>query len=72
MGKDIVKDCDDGVKRIDNWKLQEALTAGMAQLQREIDELEKNTTSETTSDELCKETYRPVTKRHNEVKVLRR
>lgn len=71
MGKDIVKDCDDGVKRIDNWKLQEALTAGMAQLQREIDELEKNT-SETTSDELCKETYRPVTKRKNEVKVLRR
>lgn len=68
MGKDIVKNCDDGVKRIDNWKLQEALTAGMAQLQREIDELEKKS----TSDELCKETYRPVTKRKNTSKVVRR
>ncbi len=31
---------DDGVKRIDQWKLMESLTAGIAQLQREIDELE--------------------------------
>lgn len=30
---------DDGVKRIDQWKLMESLTAGIAQLQREIDEL---------------------------------
>lgn len=29
----------DGVKRIDQWKLMESLTAGIAQLQREIDEL---------------------------------
>lgn len=68
MGKDIVKNCDDGVKRIDNWKLQEALTAGMAQLQREIDELEKKS----TSDELCKETYRPVRKQKNKNKVERK
>lgn len=42
MGKKmgIVKEGSDGVKRIDNWKLQEALMAGIAQLQREIDELE--------------------------------
>lgn len=33
----------DGVKRIDNWKLLEAVTAGIAQLQREIDELENTT-----------------------------
>ena len=31
---------DDGVKRIDQWKLMESLTAGIAQLQREIDALE--------------------------------
>lgn len=31
---------DDGIKRIDQWKLMESLTAGIAQLQREIDELE--------------------------------
>ena len=68
MGKDIVKEGDDGVKRIDNWKLQEALTAGMAQLQREIDELEKKS----TSDELCKETYRTVTKQKNKNKAERR
>ena len=30
---------DDGIKRIDQWKLMESLTAGIAQLQREIDEL---------------------------------
>ena len=42
---DLFKDCvvegEDGYKRIDQWKLNEALTAGMAQLQREIDELEQ-------------------------------
>ena len=37
---DAVSTGDDGVKRIDQWKLMESLTAGIAQLQREIDELE--------------------------------
>lgn len=52
---------------INQWRVLENIVALAAQLQREIDELEK-----TTSDELCKETYRPVKKRKNEVKVLRR
>lgn len=34
-----VKNCSDGVKRIDQWKLLESVTAATAQLQREIDEL---------------------------------
>ena len=37
---DAVSTGDDGVKRIDQWKLMESLTAGIAQLQREIDALE--------------------------------
>lgn len=37
---DAVSNGDDGVKRIDQWKLMESLTAGIAQLQREIDALE--------------------------------
>lgn len=53
---------------INQWRVLENLVALAAQIQREIDELEKKT----TSDELCKETYRPVKKRKNEVKVLRR
>lgn len=40
--KDTVETGNDGVKRIDNWKLLEAVTAGIAQLQREIDKLEAN------------------------------
>lgn len=40
LGKDAVETGPDGYKRIDQWKLREALMAGMAQLQREIDELE--------------------------------
>lgn len=47
---DLFKDCvvegEDGYKRVDQWKLQEALTAGIAQLQREIDELEGESTNE--------------------------
>ena len=47
---DLFKDCvvegEDGYKRIDQWKLNEALTAGIAQLQREIDELEGESTNE--------------------------
>lgn len=39
MGKDIVKEGSDGIKRVDQWKLREALTAGLAQMQREIDQL---------------------------------
>jgi len=38
--KDCVVEGEDGYKRIDQWKLNEALTAGLAQLQREVDELE--------------------------------
>lgn len=37
---DAVSTGDDGIKRIDQWKLMESLTAGIAQLQREIDALE--------------------------------
>ena len=37
--EEAVSTGDDGVKRIDQWKLMESLTAGIAQLQREIDEL---------------------------------
>lgn len=37
---DAVSTGDDGVKRINQWKLMESLTAGIAQLQREIDALE--------------------------------
>lgn len=40
---DAVSTGNDGVKRIDNWKLLEAVTAGIAQLQREIDKLENTT-----------------------------
>ena len=54
---DAVSTGDDGVKRIDNWKLLEAVTAGIAQLQREIDELES------TSDENLKTTYKPIKRR---------
>lgn len=36
----------DGVKRIDKWKLLESVTAATAQLQREIDELEKGKVNE--------------------------
>lgn len=39
--KDAVQTGSDGYKRIDEWKLLEAVTAGISQLQREIDELEK-------------------------------
>lgn len=39
--KDVVVE-DGGIKKIDQWKLQEALTAGIANLQRELDELEGN------------------------------
>jgi len=53
--KDAVKTGADGIKRIDNWKLLEAVTAGIAQLQREIDELEGNKDDKVTSDERCKE-----------------
>lgn len=53
--KDAVNTGDDGIKRIDQWKLVEAVTAGIAQLQREIDELNAETDSdEHTSDENCK------------------
>ena len=37
--KDAVKQGKDGVKRIDQWKLLESVTAASAQLQREIDKL---------------------------------
>ncbi len=39
--KDAVVQGDDGYKRIDEWKLLEAVTAGISQLQREIDELKR-------------------------------
>lgn len=45
---DLFKDCvvtgEDGFKRVDMWKLQEALTSGIAQLQREVDDIEKERT----------------------------
>lgn len=45
---DLFKDCvvtgEDGFKRVDMWKLQEALTSGIAQLQREVDDIEKEET----------------------------
>ena len=37
--KDVVSENEDGVKQIDKWKLLEAVTAGIGQLQKEIDEL---------------------------------
>lgn len=37
--KDAVQTGDDGYKRVDEWRLLEAVTAGISQLQREIDEL---------------------------------
>lgn len=40
--KDAVQTGEDGYKRIDEWKLMESLTAGIAQMQREIDELERS------------------------------
>lgn len=36
----IVQEGADGIKRVDDWKLKEALLAGLAQMQREIDDLE--------------------------------
>lgn len=60
--KDAVNTGDDGIKRIDQWKLIEAVTAGIAQLQREIDELNAETdTDEHTSDEKCKAAGLPPT-----------
>lgn len=44
--KECVVEGEDGYKRVDQWRLQEALTAGIAQLQREIDELEGESTNE--------------------------
>lgn len=37
---DAVSENEDGIKQIDKWKLMESLTAGLSQLQKEIDELE--------------------------------
>ena len=43
---DLFKDCvtegNDGIKRIDRWRLQESLTAGLSELQKEIDELKSS------------------------------
>ena len=47
---DLFKDCviegEDGIKRIDRWRLQESLTAGLSELQKEIDELKSNNNEE--------------------------
>lgn len=57
---------DDGIKRIDQWKLMESLTAGIAQLQREIDELEGNNGNKVTSDERMKKPIAKTGRRINE------
>lgn len=38
--EECVSENDEGIKVVDKWRLQEALTAGLANMQREIDELE--------------------------------
>lgn len=44
-----VSENEDGIKQVDRWRLMETITAGLAELQREIDNMNSS-----TSDELCK------------------
>lgn len=48
---DAVVTNDEGIKQIDKWKLMESLAVAEAELQREIDELEKEDKNEPESEE---------------------
>lgn len=48
---DTVSENEDGIKQVDRWRLMETITAGLAELQREIDSLKGNTSDAETKTE---------------------
>ena len=42
LEKDAVEQGEDGIRRVDGWKLLESINAGMAEIQKEIDEINNN------------------------------
>lgn len=61
---DVVSENKDGIKQLDKQKLQESVMAGIAALQKEVDDL--SASKKTTSDERCKEVENAIESNPNE------
>lgn len=64
----VVSENKDGIKQLDKQKLQESVMAGIAALQKEVDDL--SASKKTTSDERCKEVENAIESNPNEAKDL--